>query len=207
MKTKTNWWKWSIIAGAIISVFFIGRCNGIKSVVKINHIDTTIYKDSLIVRYKPIPYRVDSFVFVKGKPFIKHDSVLQTVEGLATQPLTDTGTILSRCNQVVYYSDSAAQWRIRDTLFQNRIVGREVKVICFDTSITKITTIYPPKKAILYLGFNAIGNPNNLLYGVGTDLSLKFSNDKIYGAGIKLLSGNQLYYEGKVMFPLRIKKK
>jgi len=187
---------------AAIALFWSGCQCGINSVDKVNHIDTTITKDSFVYRYKPVPYRVDSFIYVKGEAFAD-----DTTQGETIIYPVDTNAIVARFNQVAYYNDSAEYWRIKDTLFQNRIVGREVKVICPDTTITKITTIYPPKKAILYLGFNAMGNPNNLLYGVGTDLSLKFSNDKIYGAGIKLLSGNQLYYEGKVMFPLRIKKK
>lgn len=200
---KLNYWKTGAVVIILIAVFYSGCKCGINSVVKVNHIDTTITKDSFIYRYKPVPYRVDSFIYREGKPYAVHD----TTPGEVIINPVETNAIVARFNQVAYYNDSTERWRIKDTLYQNRIVGREVKVICFDTSITKVTTIYPPKKAILYLGFSAIGNPNHLLYGAGADLSLKMPNDIIFGAGTKLIEGKKLFYEGKVMFPLKPRKR
>jgi len=206
--SKTNWWKIGVMAAIIIAIFYAGCQYGVHSVIKTIHTDTTIRHDTLKLTGKPVPYKVthDSLIYVKGRPVLY--AVHDTLEPLVNP--ADTQAILKRFFETAYYKDVRDIKRgtvtIEDTVTQNRIAGRSVKVVVADTTIEKTITLTQPKRIILYWGGNIIGNPNNIIYGAGTDVSLKWQNDMIYGLGVKWLNGHQMFYEGKVMFPIRLKK-
>lgn len=198
-KMKINWHAVLFYCGISIAIFFLGRSCGIKSVIKTTHIDTTITKDSIVYRDKPMPYKITE----KGKPYAVHDSTIE----FDVIP-TDTAAILKRFFDIAYYADSGKSNRssflIQDTVTQNRIAGRSVKITTYDTTIVKTVTLTQPKRIIFYTGGSLIFGANN--YGVGADVSLKWQNDMIYGLAIKYLNRHETFYEAKVMLPIRLKK-
>ena len=213
MKAKTNWYKYGVwVAAIIILLLLVRSCgNGGTSFFSCNKpdttrhtIDTTIYKDSIVYVDKPVPYKVE--IFIKGKPYAVHD----TVTDYLIHP-TDTAAILQRFLETVYYSQVYDVKRgtiiINDTLTQNRISGRGLLVNISDTTIKETIILQQPKRLILYFGINAMGNRKDFFHSIGSDLSLKGNNDMIYGAGVNIMRGGEIFYTGKVMFPIRFNKK
>lgn len=210
MKSNINWWKIGVFAAAIIGIFLFGRSCGINSVVKTVGSDTTVKKDSFIYVDRPVPYKItDSFIYVKGFPYpVK---VYDTTEGKTIILPTDTAAILKRFFDVAYYNDVRSFKRgsvaISDTVTQNRIQGRSVKLLTADTVITNSTTLVQPKRLIVYAGFDLMGTRKNPFFGGTVDLSLKDIRDRMYLLGIgRTVQGNTIYKAG-MKFPIRLKKK
>lgn len=213
MKKNVNWYKYGVwVAAAIILILLVRSCGkGGSSFFSCNkpdtlrvRYDTTIYKDSFVYVDKPLPYRVDSFIYIKGK------TVRDTIPELVIQQ-TDTAAIMKGFFETAYYSDvkkfKRGSVEIDDTVTQNRIVGHGVKIYFEDTTIKETITLQQPKKVILYFGLNTLSNRREFLYSIGGDLSLKGKNDMIYGAGVNIMRGGDVYYSGEVKFPIRFKNR
>lgn len=209
--SKPNYLKWVIVAAIIVGIFLLGRGCGIKSVLKDAGSDTTIRKDSIVYQDRPVPYKVTDTFTVRGKDgklVTIYDTLYGTPE-VIIEP-ADTVAILRRFNETAYYQDirdtGRAKITILDTVRQNRIAGRSVKVVFTDTLITNTITLRPPKRIIGYFTLSGQGNAHNPLNGFGTGLGIKTPNDMIYQAEWKLTQGNRPMGEVKVMLPIRIKR-
>lgn len=162
--------------------------------------------DTIWVRSKTDTFYQPAVVKTKYVPIYKTD----TLETFEVQKV-DTTKILRDYLATRYYQDSISvqygKVYIDDTVSRNKIVSRGVKT-AFNVPVVKETvTISRPPKNIAYLGFEAIGNPQTPLYGVGASLGMKFKNDKYYGLkALMSKEGNPLYgFEFKI--PIRLRKR
>lgn len=163
---------WIIIAGLCYLLFRIDACSApVKTVT-----DTTYIVRRDTVRQKVlVPYAV------KGEPFFirsKGDMVYRD-----RPAYVDTAAILAAYFAKVYYSDTAkVKWGsvfIRDTLTQNRIVGRSVMTDFHIPTITNTVTRTEPPRGMLFLG-------PDIGFGVGVSAAWKTKSDHLYSAGYML---------------------
>lgn len=123
----------------------------------------------------PVPYKV------KGEMIIvraKGDTVYRD------RPVhVDTAAILAAYFAKVYYLDTArVKWGsvfIRDTLSQNRIIGRSVLTDFRIPTITNTVTRTEPPRGMLFLG-------PDIGFGVGFSAAYKSKGDHLYGLGYML---------------------
>lgn len=202
---KTNWWKWGALTVIAAALFFWGfKCGGdnVKAVVHKDTVRVTVdsgYETVVIdTQYVPKPYKVVELAMAKTET----DAVYQHIT-------VDTMAILADYHGQRYYSDTMAIDHgtavINDTVSQNRITGRSLKVSQRIPVIKETVTLYQPKRNIVYLGVNVQGGPQNYLFAAGADLSLKTKNDRIYSLGASVTRDNQVLYQGGVRFPIRLK--
>lgn len=209
---KVNWYKISVFAAIAIAIFFFGRkCGSGGSVVANDtvsvRIDTLpgIIQVVIDTHYVPKPYKVvDKVVETKVVKFdhFKTDTVY-------THP--DPHGIKRFMLDSAFYSDTVnidhGTAIINDTITENRIAGRGIKSTIQIPIIKETVTIFQPPRNIVYLGFSGTGSKQNFFYSIGTDLSLKTRNDRIYSAGVNLTRDNQVLYEGGFKIPLKFSKK
>lgn len=191
--------------------FFMRSC-GINSVLRSAGSDTTVSHDTVIIKYQPIPYMItrDSLVFVNGKPVIITIRDTTTQEIVRIDPV-DTAAIVARCNETAYYKDvrdtGRAKITIIDTVTQNRITGREVRVAFTDTTITNTTVLRPPKPIVVSVLLSNTGNVGNVLYAQGIGLSLRLPSDKEFEFQRIFMPGHKPMYQFTYSIPIRLKKK
>lgn len=201
---KVNYWKFGVIASAFAGIFLLGRSCGIHSVEKTAGQTITVEKDSLIFVDKPVPYKVDTPIYV-------HDKLSYPVfvdKPISVPQFVDTNLILKQFFSIAYYdttyfkgTDSA---QVKETVTQNRIVAREVRLFTVDSTITNTTILKIPKKLVGYIGFSAAGIPN--FYFAGADFSIKTPNDKIYSVGVLMGSDGKIYYSAGLKIPIHLIK-
>lgn len=207
---KSQYLKYGVYGAIIIGIFLYGRSCGVRSVLKTVGSDTTIRKDSIVIRYKPVPYKVthDSIIYIKGKPV--YISVHDTIPEIIIEP-ADTAAILARYYQKVFYDTTwnfkRGTVRLIDTVTRNRITGREVQVRVTDTTIKETTVLHPPKKMILYFGIDYLGYQKTPFFAAGVDLALKLPNDKLFEAGVLIDKDGKLIYQAGVKWPIRLRRK
>lgn len=206
---KTNWWKWGALTVIAAALFFWGfKCGGdnVKAVVHKDTVRVTVDSgfETVVIdtHYVPKPYKVVEY---------KVDSSGNVNSGNKI-PLFDSSQLLQIMKDYEasrYYSDTVSIDHgtavINDTVSQNRITGRSVKVSQRIPVIKETVTLYQPKRNIVYLGVNVQGGPQNYLFAAGADLSLKTKNDRIYSLGASLTRDNQVLYQGGVRFPIRLR--
>lgn len=204
---KVNKWKWGVLAAIIIIVFFVGRGCGIKSVISRTGSDTTVRKDSIVIRYKPMPYKVidiDTAWIKKPVPYKVVDTF--TVYDVRIDP-ADTAAILAMCSERVYYDTTVhlkrGIIRIRDTVQHNRLQGRELFLNVTDSIITNTITKTIPRR---YVGYFTVSG-SFPVYGAGFGLALKNPKDFVYQTEIKFMQGHKPTFEGRLLFPIRLTKK
>lgn len=216
---KTNWWKWAVIIAILIFVFWVGcgvgrggfGCTPHRDTASVK-IDTTINngKDSVI--RVPVPYKVDSLIYVPGKPkkvYLPGDTITETSYEYALP--TDTAQIISNYFSTSYYNDTVRFKRgwvaITDTISMNAIQGRKIVSSISDTTIKETVVLTQPKKRIVYFTLSAMGNKNDPVYAIGGGLAIKSRNDKMYGLEWKQARNNIWYVEGRIGIPIRLTKK
>lgn len=202
---RVSIFKWGVILIIAIILFMMWRgCRG-EGGGKTGPDTIKVKIDTVWVQSKSDTFYTPEIVKTKYVPVYKTDT-LESFEFINV----DTTAILKDYLATKYYSDSIAvqygKVYIADTVSQNKIVSRGVKT-AFTVPVVKETiTIARPPKNIAYLGFEAIGNPQSPLYGVGASLGMKFKNDKYYGLkALMSKEGNPLYgLEFKI--PIRLRK-
>lgn len=204
---KAKYW---MVLAAIIAIFLLGRQCGIKSVLKTVHVDTTVHKDSLVIRYKPVPYKVVDVdtLFMQGKPtpYAVHDTVKEVVTRYI-----DTSQVINKYFETAYYKDVHDVKRgtvtILDTVTQNRIIGRQLQVNIADTVIKETMALHPPNHFVMYFGVDYFANAKNPFYAGGVNLSAKLPNEKIFTVGVLVDKENKIVYQGGIKIPIRPFKK
>lgn len=205
---KSNKWLYIMIAVTIIAAFFIGQCNGINSVKKTAGTVKTITKDSLVERWRPYPKKV-----------LVHDTSYKVVPrtiyvGMPGRTDTlftpvDTAAILSDFYSTLVYDTTfklrRAEINLKDTVSQNRITGRSLTAMFWDTTTVTTVVLEPPRKRVGYFSISAMGNRNDPLAGYGAGFSLKNRKDFIYHFEAKKLIGEKkLYFELQLDFPIHL---
>lgn len=195
------------IAIAVIAIFLFGRGCGIKSVTKRIGVDTVVVHDSQVVRYKPKPYKV-----------IVHDTISKLIRKILYRDtgrrvyftsLNDTGILYNL--ETVYYDTIVplrrGYVRIKDTLENNRIVGREIKSSSTDTIITKTVVLTQPKRFVLSIKASWMGNNKDWFHGIGVGAGAKLPNDVTVDYQRWWISKEGGTNTITIGLPLRIKKK
>lgn len=163
--------------------------------------------DTVWVRSKTDTFYKPSVIKTKYVPEYKTDT-LETIEVRFRN--VDTSAILKDYLATRYYNDILAvehgTIQIADTISQNKILSRGVKTDLNIPIVKETITIARPPKNIAYLGFEAIGNDQSPLYGVGASLGMKFKNDKYYGLKALMSKEGNPLYGIELKIPIRFKK-
>lgn len=162
--------------------------------------------DTVWVQTKTDTFYQPAIVKTKYVPGYRTDTI-ETFEYVNV----DTTAILKDYLATRYYQDSVAvqygKVYVNDTVSKNKIVSRGVKT-SFSIPVVKETiTIARQPKNIAYIGFEGLGNHEDIIYGVGASFGFKLKNDKYYGVkALMSKDGNPLYgVEFKI--PIRLNKK
>lgn len=151
----------------------------------------------LVPHYVPKPVKV-----------IQRDSFVEYEKLYVVEPV-DTAAILRKYNAIVVYRDTAkieyGKIIIKDTITQNRIVGRFLTADLTIPTVKETVTIQPKKKIQLYAGITALGNQQTFIDGFGGHLTLKTKNDQLYQVG-GVLMNNRLNLQASVNFLIKLKK-
>jgi hypothetical protein len=142
------------------------------------------YKSSVIVKTDTL-YQQKTFTkYKKGSDIysyiIKTDSVFI--------PVHDTIKIVSDYSRVYSYLDTIRLDTnnvvfIKDTITQNRIIGRGFSANLSEKTIIETRTITPKPKNALYLGVLADLRQDKSLQGLGIGLMLKVKDRALIGVG------------------------
>lgn len=208
---KVNWYKVAFFTVIAVALFLIIKgCDGGslfgwkkgKDTISVKH-DTIYLLSKADTHYVPQPYKV-----VEYKSVLRYRTDMLELTEIVQ---VDTSQIVLDYHRRRFYSDTVkidhGTAIINDTVTENRIAGRSVKTNQRIPVIKETVTIYQPPRNIVYLGFSGTGSKQNFFYSIGTDLSLKTRNDRIYSAGVNLTRDNQVLFEGGVKFPVRLRKR
>lgn len=198
LQSKVNWYKIGVFAAIAIVLFYAGcryGSGGKQLPTVVTKIDTVVGKNLVtIIRdtvYKP---KISNVV-------IHHYDTTKIFEE-------------NFCSDTAIYSDTISvkygKVIINDTISENTIHSRGFKIdqtLPPTPTIVKTAkeTITLPKRSIFYLGFSGTGSKQNYFYSIGSDVSLKLKNDKIYSIGASLTIDNQILFGLGIKFPIKIK--
>lgn len=208
---KSNFWKWVIlIAGLIVASYFIGSCNGRKSVLK----SAVVTHDSLIIRTIPIPYKVEQDDSIVYMTHTEHDSLfwplmievpgkidtifLPTTPQWVVDKLNDCNSSRSYDSSYINNRDTV---RIIEVVKNNRITGRTIKFYTSDSTII----LKPQKRWVgsLYLG--GLGAVNYM--GIKAGFGLENKDNVGFIAEITYVNGiKKPFYGGTLKLPIRLNK-
>lgn len=202
------------IALAVIIFLFLRSCGQGCGIFKrtSNNTDTISVKiDTVFVKVKADTQYVPEIIGVTNTIHVTkylHDTL--TEFEVRIDP-TDTAAILQRFYQKVFYSDTQnvktyGSIIIQDSVTQNRITSRRLQTNLSIPEVTKTITLRD-RRTIGYIGFSAMGDPDNIIYALGADFSLKLKNDKIFSIGANYTRNDVLYYEAAFKLPIRLKRK
>lgn len=198
---KINYWKWGVIAVAIIAWSLFMRSCGINSVIKTSRIDTFLSVDiDTFPSYVPVPSEVKPGK-IEYRP--KRDTVWLDPEKEIVYLPEDLSpeliTMLNDYNRTITYNDtSVAGLTLLDTVTHNRIAGRQIIKKDTITTIKETTILQPPKRMIGYFSLSASR------YSAGAGIGLKTKNDWLYS--IELKTDHGIHPEIRLFKPIRFKK-
>lgn len=205
---NVNWWKWGVIAIIVLALMYWARSCGIKSVLKTVGSDTTITKDSIQIKLFPfpVPYKIDSMVFVKGadgKPYPVYDTLWSTQEVIA---VADTAAILARYYETAHYQHivDTGRWRITvdESITQNRIKNWSLKAVSSDTTTVNTVQLKQKKPIRIMVAGSVGGNMKNPLFGQGAGGGIKLPNDVVVLIQYKNIQGHRPGGEVTVAAPI-----
>lgn len=204
---KTYFKYGSIVICFIIAFLMLRRCgsggagNGvtIDTVIQVDTVFKQVYSDSEYIIY---PYETVKW---KTKEVFKTD----TLE-IFSYHNVDSLKILEAFFAERRYFDSVSiefgKVYIRDTVTQNKIVGRRVTTDLKIPVVTKTLTITKPPRTTLYLGTDINGNKEYPLYSIGANVGLMFKNGKYWGVQYALTKDGYPLYGLRFMLPVKTKK-
>lgn len=233
--TFQNVWFW--VAVVLLTLFLWKSCGkgnvsffGCNKADTLSHkIDTVIRKTKDSISYVPVPYRVDSIVYIPKwyETIVYNDMTPENnnhpeyneVSDTCSKLLTDYNILSDDYNKLfkkyvarVYYDTIWNGIRVRDTVQRNRIIGRKITSEISDTTI-KEETILLKRKFIVYAGAQVFGSKSDLFRGGFATLSFKGKNDVQFDLGIgriRGIDGNQYMIGIKTpirLFNIKTKKK
>lgn len=178
-----------------------GNRNQHSDTISVKH-DTVFVQSKSDTHYIPQPFKVVKYVTIKET---SHD----TLEVFNLEHV-DSLKILADYLATRYYFDSIAfkygKVYVRDTVTQNRIIGRGVRSDFSVPVITNTITLREKKRTVLYLGAEGFGNEKTLVYGIGVNAGLEFKNRKYWGVSYILTKDGAAQYGLRFMIPIRFRK-
>lgn len=195
MALQVNWYKWALFGTIALVIFLYGRKCGRDSVkpatIKIVQNDTIIQPLTVIdTHYVPI-------------------KLYTRVRDIDTMVLTkkDTIQILGDYFSTKFYSDTAVVDHgtivIEDSITQNEIAKRNLRIKLDIPIIKETKLIEPPKKNIWYFGFHASGSKKYWFHYMGADIGFKNKKDHVVSAGVSVGADNLILYGAAIKFPIR----
>lgn len=170
----------------------------------ISHKFDTVFVTSTdtILIDNPIPYKV---TYWKEKVF--HDT-LETVETILQD--VDSAKILAQYLAKRDYDTTVnvnyGSLRMRATVTQNRVINSRFDLSQDIPFVKETVTMLQPKRVVLLMGIQAIGNKYQLPFASGITLDLKLRNDAIIGGGA-YLTGDRPMFSAAIKFPVRLRKR
>jgi hypothetical protein len=153
-----------------------------------------------------ITTQIDTVVTIKTlTKYTKGDDipfkVLDTIFTNIYKEKHDTAYIVKDYNQIKEYTDSIKQennlYVIKDTISQNKIIGRSFKAQVQEKTITITNNIQAKNKAVLYLGLRSDISRDYTKMNHNITLSLKTRNKSLYSIGYGM-SGYSIGYSIKL---------
>lgn len=197
-----------IVAGIMLLVFLKACGEGCRifskrpqEVIKIEY-DTVYVSVKSDTVYQPIP--TTKYQYITRN---KYDTLYEFE--VRIDPV-DTAMILADYYSTYLYSDTQkikyGTIVVNDTITENKILRRGLKTNLSIPEVTKTVTLTQPKRTIGYIGFSALGSPQQPLHSLGADLSFKLKSDYIFGVGANFTKDGQMFYSGQFKIPIRLKK-
>lgn len=198
-------WVIALVIVVLLFIFFRGCGNGsVKTTVK-DTVKVEVVKTVEVIKtdtsYFPVPYKVVQTVTEYKTDTLETYEVridtLKTVKDyLATRYYRDS----------IPFKDSAGYAIVKDTVSQNKIIGRGVTSSVNKTTVTNTITLRDDPRTTFYLGMSAAGNKTTPVYSVGASAGLMFKNGKYYGITYELTRDGQPLYGMSIMLPIRLRK-
>lgn len=214
MKNGATYFKYSVLLIGIIACIYLTKscnCGKSKGVTIIKTvIDTQWDKQDTFISYVPQPYKV-SVPYKVEIPILSDSLILSGAikDGLISAQKDSIG-ILRYYLSTRYYSDSFkvqyGKIYTQDTVTQNRIVGKSVRMGFNIPVITRTVTLQAQQRNVVLFGVGIFGNEVSPLYGAEATIDLKNKQDKIYELGAVLLRGGQFYYKAGIKIPIHLSK-
>lgn len=161
----------------------------------INHYDTVVVK-------VPVPYKVTYHDTLESEPTLTYLPI--------DQYPTAIQNMLKEYNATKYFRDSVTvkygKVVIADTLRWNRITGRSITTEFNIPEITHTVTLSAARRTVGLIGGEVLGNKSTPFYAVGASFGLMFRNQKYYGIGALLDKNGNVWYNVKLMLPIRFHK-
>jgi len=193
--------KLMVIIGLIITILCLRSC-GDKPVQDIVKVDGK--------PYQVIKHAIDTmFVSTTQTVYKKGDVIYRDVPVYVYLPSKiDTSKVIRDYYTKVIYKDtlklkdSLGYVAIRDTIFQNKILGR-----IWDSHVNKITIkddliVKELPKNQFYLGGELGLNNQNGFTSIGPSVLMKTKKDKLFSVGIGLGLNKTIYYQGGIYIKL-----
>ena len=190
---------------ALVLALFLKRCgNGVsdKPTIKID----TVYKEVKgDVTYIP---DVDTIYYTKTKYVPTNPDLI--IDTMYLPELIDTLSILKDYYAHVVYKDTLKNQygyiSVTDTISKNRIQSRQVKTNLSIPEVTKTITLSQPKRVMIFLGGNILGNESDPLSGYNVNLSLKTKQDRMIEIGYNQLFNDAHYYSLGIKWKISFRK-
>ena len=193
--------KLVVIIGLIITIFYLRSCDT-------DNIDTTVKVDGK--KYQVIKHKVDTVyvptvqtVYKKGDTIYKEKPIY-----IELPPRIDTLEVVKDYYSKVVYKDTLTlddglgYITLTDTLYQNKILGREWNSHVNKVVIKDVTIVKELPKNQIYLGGQLGLNNQTGFTSIGPSVLIKTKKDKIFSVGVGLGLNNKIYYQGGIYIKL-----
>lgn len=181
-------------------------CPKVTQTVKIDTVDH--YRVDSVKITGPVPVAVKP-----GKPrIIRPDQDPANPSPSDYLPFVDTAAIIkdyfAQREYDTTYAFPEASVRVRNTLSGNRILVQKLDPTFHTQTITKTitNTVIDKKRNQFYLGIEAVGGPNDPLYGAGASLMLKTKKDRVYEIGPVIYKNQPVMLRAGIKFLLSFRK-
>ena len=170
-----------VILLIVLILLIVGRKEKTHNIIT-TQIDTVVTTKTLTkyIKGNDIPFKILDTIFTNTKSY-------------------DTTYIVKDYNQAKEYTDSIKQdsnlYVIKDTISQNRIIGRSFQAKVQEKTITITNNIQAKNKVALYLGLRSDLNNEKMNHNI--TLSLKTRNKGLYSIGYGM-SGYSIGYSLKL---------
>lgn len=190
----------------LVVILLIERCSAPKPVTPQNTVtkdtvwivkDSVVYSKPQIVERIPVPTTNFSTEYLPDTNYSK--LVLQyqkLVSRFLEKNITEDSVKI----------DTVGYVKVRDTVGENKILGRSYSYKIKYPVIKETHTIYPPKKNQFYLGGQLSGARGDILNQINAGLLLKNKKDQIYGITTGLNRSGQITYGIQSYWKITLKK-
>lgn len=208
--TEYQSFKLVLMAVVIFGIFLflnqLKSCTGGSGSTKdtISVVHDTVWRelrDTIV--YKPVEVKT---IYKPGLTVVLHDT-LETIETILQK--VDSAKILAQYLAKRYYTKtSKVQYgtvTIKDTVTQNRIIGRGIELKQNIPEVIKTITVEAEKRVTGYIGIMGLFNKDNIPYASGPTFDLEFKNGAMIGTGFLITKDDPMVLLS-IKSPIRLKR-